>query len=71
MKKPIIMLDEPEISLHPTYIKRLANIICKHAINLYILVSTHSPQLVKTATSTTMIDNIYLYNVMIDKNYTK
>lgn len=71
MKSPIVMFDEPEISLHPSYIKSLAHIFCDYALNTNILISTHSPRLVKTASIKMQNKNINLYNIKINNNYTK
>lgn len=71
MKKPIIIFDEPETSLHPEYVKDLADIFCNHATNTNILISTHSPRLVKIASIKMTNNNMNLYNIKINDNYTK
>ncbi len=71
MKRPIIIFDEPETSLHPEYVKDLANIFCRHATNANILISTHSPRLVKIASIKMTNNNMNLYNIKINNNYTK
>lgn len=42
----IIVIDEPELSLHPSLQKRLFNLLCKQATNKQIIISTHSPYFV-------------------------
>ncbi len=42
----VIVIDEPELSLHPALQKRVANLLCKFAIDRQIIISTHSPYFV-------------------------
>ncbi|NEU31258.1 AAA family ATPase [bacterium LRH843] len=42
----IIVIDEPELSLHPTYQKRLSKLLAKMAKDRQIIVATHSPYFV-------------------------
>ena len=48
IKEPVVILDEPEISLHHKLIDRLTERIlgCHDAIRF--LIATHSPRLLKT-----------------------
>ena len=39
----IIAIDEPELSLHPTYQKRIMNLLNKYAKDRQIIINTHSP----------------------------
>ena len=39
----IVVIDEPELSLHPTYQRRLANLLAEYARNRQIVYATHSP----------------------------
>lgn len=42
----VIVIDEPELSLHPALQKRLAALLCRFAKDRQIIVSTHSPYFV-------------------------
>jgi hypothetical protein len=42
----LITIDEPELSLHPQYVRRLGRIIARLAADRQIVVFTHSPALV-------------------------
>lgn len=42
----VIVIDEPELSLHPALQKRVANLLCRFAKDRQIVVSTHSPYFV-------------------------
>jgi predicted ATPase len=44
---PIILLDEPEVSLHPELIKLLAGLLQDASTRGQIIVATHSPDLVR------------------------
>lgn len=39
----VIVIDEPELSLHPALQKRVNNLLCRFASDRQIVVSTHSP----------------------------
>lgn len=43
----LIVIDEPELSLHPLYIRRLSNLLSKYSKDRQIVIFTHSPILVK------------------------
>ena len=47
MKEPIVLLDEPELSLHHSLIDRLAEDIFDSSDRVQYLISTHSSRLVK------------------------
>lgn len=47
MKEPIIILDEPEISLHNNMIDNLTESFCQCSKDLTFIIATHSPRLVK------------------------
>lgn len=47
LKEPIVIFDEPEISLHPRLVDELADEIISVNSKLSIMLSTHSPRLVK------------------------
>ena len=42
----VIVIDEPELSLHPALQKRVAALLCKFSKDRQIIVSTHSPYFV-------------------------
>src|SRR6185369_16017060 len=42
----LIIIDEPELSLHPALQRRLANIIFEYAASRQIVIATHSPYLI-------------------------
>lgn len=42
----LIVLDEPELSLHPQLVKRLGRVLAKFSEDRQIVVFTHSPQLI-------------------------
>ncbi len=44
---PIILLDEPEVSLHPELIKLLAGLLQDASTRSQVIVATHSPDLVR------------------------
>ncbi|MBU3202213.1 retron Eco8 family effector endonuclease [Clostridium estertheticum] len=47
MKEPIIILDEPEISLHNEMIDTLTHTFCECSEHMVFIMATHSPRLVK------------------------
>ena len=71
MKEPIILLDEPEISLHPLFIDQLSNSIIEKKGDFCILLSTHSPRLIKNIQKKTTTNEMSLYNVRLLNKYTK
>ncbi|WP_249605474.1 ATP-binding protein [Chromobacterium sp. IRSSSOUMB001] len=42
----VVVIDEPELSLHPALQKRVANVLCRFASDRQIVISTHSPYFV-------------------------
>lgn len=66
MKEPIILFDEPEISLHTNYLDELADAIIDVNYKLRIFLSTHSSRLTKNLIKKS--DIATLYNVrLVDK----
>lgn len=47
MKEPVLLMDEPEISLHFHMIDELTDVVFECVDNMVILAATHSPRLVK------------------------
>lgn len=39
----VIVIDEPELSLHPTYQKKVMSLLLEHSKDKQIIISTHSP----------------------------
>lgn len=68
LKEPIILLDEPEISLHPNFIDELSYAIMDINPRISVLISTHSSRLVKNVLS--IASNVCLYNVKLQDSYT-
>jgi len=67
MKEPIILFDEPEISLHTSFIDELSSAISEVDSRMRVLVSTHSSRLTKNLLTNS--NDIFLYNVSLrDKN---
>ena len=67
MKEPIVLFDEPEISLHTNYLDELAEAITDVNARLSILISTHSSRLTKNLIIE--CDTILLYNVKLVNRY--
>lgn len=42
----VIVIDEPELSLHPQFQKSMRNLICEYASSRQIIYATHSPQFI-------------------------
>lgn len=65
LKEPIVLLDEPEIGLHPLYMDELSEAIVDSCQKTRILLSTHSSRLTKnliTSDSHTQLYNVKLIN---------
>ena len=67
MKEPVVLIDEPEISLHPNFIDELADALTILDVKTKPIVSTHSSRLIKRILS---FDKISLYNIKLQNNYT-
>lgn len=66
MKEPIVLFDEPEISLHANYLDELSEAMIDVGNKLSIIASTHSARLAKNII--TESKNVSLFNVkLIDK----
>lgn len=74
-KYPIILLDEPEIGMHPHFISEFVRCVCdKIPGNALLFMNTHSPELIKDITksiSDTGNNSIFmLYQVYYQRLYT-
>lgn len=67
MKEPVVLVDEPEISLHPNFIDELADVIMILDSKLKPIISTHSSRLIKRMLS---FENLTLYNVRLENDHT-
>lgn len=68
LKEPVILIDEPEISLHPLFMDELSDVITDVSFKLRTVVSTHSARLTKDLI--TGSDYITLYNIKLVGHYT-
>lgn len=67
LKEPLVILDEPEIGLHPSYIDDLIQYIVECSGNIQTILSTHSSRVLKNS----IIQNgVNIYQVSNKKNYT-
>lgn len=74
-KYPVILLDEPEIGMHPYYISNFVRFVCENIPkNALLFVNTHSPELIKDlskSVSDTGNTSIFLlYQVYYQRLYT-
>lgn len=67
LKEPLVLLDEPEISLHPQLVDELSDTICEVNDKLCFLISSHSSRLTKNL----MIGSgqIELFNIRLVSKY--
>lgn len=70
LKEPIIILDEPEISLHQVMVDRLMENIFAVAGRVQFLISTHSPRCVKMMLEREEPD-FSIYHVVLKEKYTR
>ncbi|MGH2318610.1 retron Eco8 family effector endonuclease [Planococcus sp. SE5232] len=68
IKYPIILIDEPEIGLHPKYIDQLAELFIESNSKIRIILATHSSRLLKTLMSENK--DVNLYHLKLVDNYT-
>lgn len=64
-KKMIILIDEPELHLHPEIQKKFVDFLLEISIDTQIIITTHSPILVKQ-----LMYNDYIKSIIINKNKT-
>ena len=67
LKEPVVLFDEPEISLHPLFMDELSESVTDAIAKLRILISTHSARLTKNLIMGT--EHITLYNVKLINKY--
>lgn len=67
MKEPIVLFDEPEISLHANYLDELAEAMMDVGNKLSIITSTHSARLAKNII--TESKTVSLFNVKLVEKY--
>lgn len=60
-----IAIDEPELSLHPAYQKRILQLFKEYAKDRQIIINTHSPYFVDMDS---LINGAYLYRTIKDEN---
>lgn len=69
MKEPVVLFDEPEISLHTSFLDELACAMLDVNSKLNIVVSTHSSRLIKNLITNS--ETVSLYNVKLINNYSQ
>ncbi|MFJ8458899.1 retron Eco8 family effector endonuclease [Lysinibacillus xylanilyticus] len=69
LKFPIIILDEPEISLHTGYIDRISELINENNDRVTLFIATHSSRLLKNLFIA--CEKINVYQFKYEKNYSK
>lgn len=67
MKEPIVLFDEPEVSLHANYLDELADAMMDVGSKLCIIASTHSARLTKNII--TESETVSLFNVKLIDQY--
>ncbi|MFF2591671.1 retron Eco8 family effector endonuclease [Peribacillus butanolivorans] len=67
LKEPLVILDEPEIGLHPTYIDELIKYIANCGGKIQTILSTHSSRVLKNSI---VQDEVNIFQVSNKKNYT-
>lgn len=70
LKEPVIVLDEPEISLHYLLIDALLDKIYEISDNIQFFIATHSSRCVKALLESEE-ENSYIYHIVLSGQYTK
>lgn len=70
LKEPVIVLDEPEISLHYLLIDALLDKIFEISDNIQFFIATHSSRCVKALLESEE-ENSYIYHIVLSGQYTK
>lgn len=68
MKEPVVLLDEPEISLHPNFVDELSYSITDISQKFNMIISTHSARLIKNLLISSK--NVCLYSVKLNQKHT-
>lgn len=69
MKEPVLVIDEPEISLHHNYIDYLSDVIFNNNRNMFFVLSTHSSRLIKNILVRNS-GNCFVYHMKMQDLYT-
>lgn len=69
IKEPTIIIDEPEIGLHPRYIDEMVDIFSGKSDYIKILLSTHSSRIIKNLMSDS--SKVNLYHISMESEYSK
>lgn len=69
IKEPTIIIDEPEIGLHPRYIDRMVETFFEKSDQTNLLISTHSSRIIKNLMSSSL--NVSLYHISMEDRYSK
>lgn len=70
LKEPVVVLDEPEISLHYLLIDSLLDKIFEISDNIQFLIATHSSRCVKALLESEE-ENSSIYHIVLSERYTK
>lgn len=68
-KSLIILIDEPELHLHPMLQEKFVNFLLEISKNSQIIITTHSPLLIKQFSYNEKVKNIILYKDRTVKNF--
>ncbi len=71
LKEPVVILDEPEISLHIEYMDRLMEAVFDAAGQIQFILSTHSARCVKNLLECEDIIKYDIYHTVLKKKYTQ
>lgn len=67
LKEPLVIIDEPEIGLHPTYIDGLIKYILECTDSIQTIMSTHSPRTLKASI---VNKGVAIFQISTNKSYT-
>jgi len=67
-KSPLVILDEPEIGLHPSVIDELINFISNDCGRIQTILSTHSSRIVRNGM---LLKNAYIFQINQEKHQTE
>lgn len=71
VKNPIVIIDEPEIGLHPTLIDELYKFIYSQNELIQTIIATHSPRIVKNALAFGGVNIFQIYERQLKTNVKK